>query len=111
MNSHSRSTSFAASIRPPAARRPSVSSRLSFAVNTAELGESTAENGQGIAVQHQIEEEIAKIKRYEVGPLPPPGQIKCWSVLTMCNPGLHHDWYDDRFSRSRKRRRQLVMTY
>lgn len=98
MNSHSRSTSFAASIRPAAARRPSVSSRLSFAVNTAELGESTAENGQGIAAQHQIEEEIAKIKRYEVGL--PPGQIKCWLVLTMFPPGLHHDWYDDRFSRS-----------
>ncbi|KAK1825701.1 putative chloride channel protein [Podospora conica] len=64
MNSHSRSTSFAASIRPPAARRPSVSSRLSF-VNTADLGESNTENGQGIAAQHQIEEEIAKIKRYE----------------------------------------------
>ena len=67
MNSHSRTTSFA-SLRPQAVRRPSVSSRLSFAVATAELGVEPAENGQGIAAQHQIEEEIAKIKRYEVGP-------------------------------------------
>ncbi|KAK0629675.1 voltage gated chloride channel [Bombardia bombarda] len=49
-------------------RRPSVSSRLSFAVSTAERGESQTENENapgGIAAQHQIEEEIAKIKRYE----------------------------------------------
>ncbi|KAK1750967.1 putative chloride channel protein [Echria macrotheca] len=66
MNPHSRSTSFSStSIKPQPLRRPSVSSRLSFAVSTAEQGESQPENGQGIAAQHQIEEEIAKIKRYE----------------------------------------------
>jgi len=65
MNSHAHTTSVS-SIRPQALRRPSVSSRLSFAVSTAEQGESQGENGQGIAAQHQIEEEIAKIKRYEV---------------------------------------------
>jgi chloride channel 3/4/5 len=66
MNSNARTTSIS-SIRPQAVRRPSVSSRLSFAVSTAEQGEGHVENGQGIAAQHQIEEEIAKIKRYEVG--------------------------------------------
>ncbi|KAK0641646.1 chloride channel protein [Cercophora newfieldiana] len=64
MNQHARTTSIS-SIRPQAVRRPSVSSRLSFAVSTAEQGEGHVENGQGIAAQHQIEEEIAKIKRYE----------------------------------------------
>lgn len=62
MNSQSRSTSLS-TIVPPV-RRPSVSSRLSFAVSNAERGES--QDGGGIAAQHQIEEEIAKIKRYEV---------------------------------------------
>lgn len=66
MNQRARTTSIS-SIRPQLVRRPSVSSRLSFAVSTAEQGESQIENGQGIAAQHQIEEEIAKIKRYEVG--------------------------------------------
>lgn len=64
MNSHSRTTSIS-SVKPQAVRRPSVTSRLSFAVSTAERGEGPGENGQGIAAQHQIEEEIAKIKRYE----------------------------------------------
>ncbi|KAK5657769.1 hypothetical protein OQA88_2842 [Cercophora sp. LCS_1] len=64
MNSHSRTTSFSA-INPRPVRRPSVSSRLSFAVSTAERGEVPPENGQGIVAQHQIEEELAKIKRYE----------------------------------------------
>jgi len=68
MNSHSRTTSFSSS-KPLPVRRPSVSSRLSFAVSSAEQGESPGENenGQGITAQHQIDEEIAKIKRYEVG--------------------------------------------
>ncbi|KAL2260754.1 hypothetical protein VTK26DRAFT_5146 [Humicola hyalothermophila] len=61
MNSQSRSTSL--SIIPQPVRRPSVSSRLSFAVSNAERGEE--QNGAGIAAQHQIEEEIAEIKRYE----------------------------------------------
>ncbi|KAL2133317.1 hypothetical protein VTI74DRAFT_2547 [Chaetomium olivicolor] len=61
MNSQSRSTSL--SIIPQAVRRPSVSSRLSSAVSIAERGET--QDGGGIAAQHQIEEEIAKIKRYE----------------------------------------------
>ncbi|KAK3938790.1 chloride channel [Diplogelasinospora grovesii] len=62
MNTHSRSTSFSAAPQP--VRRPSVSSRLSFAVSTAERGES-GQNAPGIAAQQQIEEEIAEIKRYE----------------------------------------------
>ncbi|KAK4226376.1 putative chloride channel protein [Podospora fimiseda] len=67
MNPHSRSTSYSSAIAPPIVRRPSVSSRLSFAVSTAtaERGDG-GHNGQGINPQHQIEEEeIAKIKRYE----------------------------------------------
>ena len=65
MNSQPRSTSFSTISQP--VRRPSVGSRLSFAVSNAERGEE--QNGAGIAAQHQIEEEIAKIKRYEVGSL------------------------------------------
>jgi hypothetical protein len=37
-------------------------------VSNAERGET--QNGAGIAAQHQIEEEIAKIKRYEVSIVP-----------------------------------------
>lgn len=58
------STSFLAPNTQPT-RRSSVSSRLSFAVSSAEeRGDN--QNGPGIAAEHQIEEEIAKIKRYEV---------------------------------------------
>lgn len=66
MNHQSRSTSFSTSVPPNqrAARRPSVSSRFSYAVSIAEQGE--AQTAQGAAAQHQIEEEIAQIKRYEV---------------------------------------------
>ncbi|KAK3318683.1 chloride channel [Apodospora peruviana] len=65
MNPQSRSASFSASAtRQQPVRRPSVNSRLSF-LSTAERGENQTETGQGIAAQHQIEEEIAKIKRYE----------------------------------------------
>jgi chloride channel 3/4/5 len=48
--------------RPQPTRRPSLSSRLSFAVTTAELGEG----GDTPAVEQIEEEEIAEIKRYEV---------------------------------------------
>ncbi|KAH6856400.1 chloride channel [Chaetomium sp. MPI-CAGE-AT-0009] len=61
MPSFGRSSSAAAA--PPLVRRPSVSSRLSSAVSIAERGET--QDGGGIAAQHQIDEEIAKIKRYE----------------------------------------------
>ncbi|KAJ4300179.1 glycerol ethanol, ferric requiring protein [Collariella sp. IMI 366227] len=61
MNSQSRTTSL--SLTPQVVRRPSVSSRLSSAVSIAERGE--AQDRGGVAAQHQIEEEIAKIKRYE----------------------------------------------
>ncbi|AEO66659.1 uncharacterized protein THITE_118760 [Thermothielavioides terrestris NRRL 8126] len=61
MNFQSRPSSL--SMVPHAVRRPSVSSRLSSAVSIAERGET--QDGGGIAAQHQIEEEIAKIKRYE----------------------------------------------
>ena len=66
MNPQFRSTSYSSSIvAPPTVRRPSVGSRLSFAVSTATAERGEGQNGQGIAAQHQIEEEIAKIKRYE----------------------------------------------
>jgi hypothetical protein len=47
-------------------------------VSIAERGEPHNGDGNGdgggIAAQHQIEEEIAKIKRYEVG-MPPPSRL------------------------------------
>ncbi|KAH6635131.1 chloride channel [Chaetomium sp. MPI-SDFR-AT-0129] len=57
----SRSTSL--SVDPQPTSRPSVGSRLSSAVSIAERGET--QDGGGIAAQHQIDEEIAKIQRYE----------------------------------------------
>ncbi|KAI0856643.1 voltage gated chloride channel [Xylaria cubensis] len=57
MNAQSSSVSLA---RPASLRRPSVGSRFSYAVSTAERGE----DGNAPA-QSQIEEEIAEIKRYE----------------------------------------------
>ncbi|KAI4865422.1 chloride channel protein [Hypoxylon rubiginosum] len=55
-------TSFSVT-RPQPSRRPSVSSRLSFAVSSVEQGEgATAANAPA---EQQIEEEIAEIKRYE----------------------------------------------
>ncbi|KAI1804218.1 chloride channel protein [Daldinia bambusicola] len=57
----SRTTSLSVS-RSQLSRRPSVSSRLSFAVSTAEQGEGLGSNAR---VENQIDEEIAEIKRYE----------------------------------------------
>lgn len=59
MSSHTTSFSVA---RPQLSRRPSVSSRLSFAVSTVERGEGSGSNAPA---EEQIEEEIAEIKRYE----------------------------------------------
>ncbi|KAI0132686.1 voltage gated chloride channel [Xylariales sp. AK1849] len=56
---NSRTTSFSVS-RPQSIRRPSLVSRLSFAVSTVERGE-----GNDAPAVQQIEEEIAEIKRYE----------------------------------------------
>lgn len=63
-----RSTSFSAP-SPGLARRSSVASRLSHAVSTAERGEAD----HVAAGAQRIEEEIAKIRRYEV----------CGSVLLL----------------------------
>lgn len=68
-----------------ARRRPSVTSRISFALSTAsnvERGEPI--DGPAVAAAQQIEEEIAEIKRYEVwsGPLQ-----RCWTVLHTDNMG------------------------
>ncbi|KAI0828406.1 chloride channel protein [Hypoxylon sp. FL0890] len=57
----SRTTSFSIT-RPQPSRRPSVSSRLSFAVSTVERGEGPGHNAPA---EQQIEDEIAEIKRYE----------------------------------------------
>ncbi|KAI0387370.1 chloride channel protein [Hypomontagnella monticulosa] len=57
----SRTTSFSVA-HPQLSRRPSVSSRLSFAVSTVERGEGSGSNAPA---EQQIEEEIAEIKRYE----------------------------------------------
>jgi chloride channel 3/4/5 len=62
MNSRSSSISFP----PPRLQtRPSFSSRLSFAINNAEQGEAAAAPN---VAEHQIDEEIEEIKRYEVCP-------------------------------------------
>lgn len=58
-------------------RRPSVTSRLSFAVSNAERGESL--DLPAVAADQQIEEEIAEIKRYEVPSLPTP-----WPAPVSC---------------------------
>ncbi|KAI1470494.1 chloride channel protein [Daldinia caldariorum] len=57
----SRTTSLSVS-RSQLSHRPSVSSRLSFAVSNAEQGEGLGSNAP---VENQIDEEIAEIKRYE----------------------------------------------
>lgn len=54
---------------PGASRRPSISSRLSFAVSSAEQGEAAGPHRSttaAAAAEPQIDEEIAEIKRYEV---------------------------------------------
>lgn len=62
------------------ARRPSINSRLSFAVSTAEQGEAGTQAGSGGA---QIEDEIAEIKRYEVSSPRDPEHAP-WQLLTLC---------------------------
>lgn len=49
---------YTAALSPNLSRRPSISSRVSFAVSNAEQGEASREG--------QIDDEIAEIKRYEV---------------------------------------------
>lgn len=58
MNSRSSSVSLHAP-----RQRPTVTSRLSFAISNAEHGEAASAPTN---VEHQIDEEIEKIKRYEV---------------------------------------------
>ncbi|KAJ4164929.1 hypothetical protein LMH87_006582 [Akanthomyces muscarius] len=55
-------TSSTTSFRPQPGRRPSISSRLSFAMSHAESGEDIS---AAVPAQAQIAEEIAEIKRYE----------------------------------------------
>jgi len=59
---NSRTSSFSVPT-PRLQQRPSFSSRLSFAISSAEQGEATA---APTIAEHQIEEEIDEIKRYEV---------------------------------------------
>ena len=56
---NSRSSSFSV----PAPRLQQLSHRLSFAISNAEQGEAATEPANA---EHQIDEEIEKIKRYEV---------------------------------------------
>jgi len=58
---NSRSSSVSVNL-PRLQQRPSFSSRVSFAISTAEQGEAGVPN----AAEHQIDEEIDEIKRYEV---------------------------------------------
>jgi chloride channel 3/4/5 len=60
MNTRASSSSVA---RPSLHQRSSVSSRLSSAISNAEQGEATISPN---AAEHQIDEEIEEIKRYEV---------------------------------------------
>ena len=81
--------------RPSVSHRPSVSSRLSYAISTAEQGEGGSATHDAPA-QQQIEEEIAEIKRYEVCPI--VGITMCAKKspsLTSFVPlvGLYHDRY------------------
>ena len=76
MNSNSRSSSISA-INPQTSHHTSVTSRLSFAVSSAERGEAAEGANAAAAEHHQIEEEIAEIKRYEVGRLG-PSTVCCW---------------------------------
>lgn len=73
----SRSTSFTARNAQPVRRPSSLTSRLSFAVSTAERGEGAE---VPVAQAQQIDEEIAEIKRYEVGR---PGALPG----AYCSPG------------------------
>ena len=59
---NSRSSSFSVPA-PRLQQRPSFSSRLSFAISNAEQGEAATAPTNA---EHQIDEEIEKIKRYEV---------------------------------------------
>lgn len=79
-------------------QRPSLATRLSFAVSHAERGE-TVEEPIAAATDQQIEEEIAEIKRYEVNrdyhnpsdsKRPPYESVL---RLTLCPTGFHDDRY------------------
>lgn len=72
----SRSTSFTARNPQPVRRPSSLTSRLSFAVSTAERGEGA---DVPVAQAQQIDDEIAEIKRYEVGR---PGALLGVEMLT-----------------------------
>lgn len=75
--------------------RPSVTSRLSFAISTAsnaERGESV--DAPSVAADQQIDEEIAEIKRYEV--CAPWLSISRGSQLTSFT-GFHDYRYDSQF--------------
>lgn len=67
---NARSTSF--SLNPHLPLRPSLSSRLSFAVSHEEQEDGVTDHPRAEA---QIEEEIAEIKRYEVRPLRLPSRL------------------------------------
>jgi len=83
MNSRSSSFSF------PTTRlqqRPSFSARLSSAIQTVEHGEAVSAPG---VVEHQIDEEIDEIKRYEVCvDIPRNGRVY---LRTNSLPGFHNN--------------------
>lgn len=85
MNSRSSSISIPA---PRLQQRSSFPNRLSLAISTAEQGE--AEPAPTVA-EHQIDEEIEKIKRYEVGAYKTMFCLMI-RVANICI-GLHNDRY------------------
>lgn len=60
---NSRTSSYSSDVHQQPPRRPTLTNRLSTAFSTAESGDLSDE--PGVAAEHQIEEEIAEIKRYE----------------------------------------------
>lgn len=77
-----------AALSPSISRRPSISSRVSFAVSHAEQGEAAGQAPR----EGQIEEEIAEIKRYEVSEcVLCHGLLYALMRLTVCIAGLYND--------------------
>jgi hypothetical protein len=79
---------------PGLIRRPSPSSRPSFAASIVDQGESAAADAP--AETAHIEEEIAEIKRYEVSCDSATAATMCVCVcvaMTDSDPGLYHHRY------------------
>lgn len=79
---NSRTSSYSSDVHQQPPRRPTLTNRLSTAFSTAESGDLSDE--PGVAAEHQIEEEIAEIKRYEVRTV---SAVRC-CVMSQATPTL-----------------------